>query len=222
MNYNIFDLESAPLSETEIARFMPEFQAPSNYKDPAKIAGHIAMQAREWIDQAALSALTGRVLCIGIASSETSQYVLDDEREEVTIGAFWNLFRQSAVVWVGWNCKHFDLPFLVRRSWHLGVQVPPDLYQGRYFSTKIIDLMELWGCGNHGDRLSLDTAAKFMGVGAKNGDGADFSNLWATDRQKAYEYLKNDLVLTYALAQKMGVIREHQEEPEYCEVDGMS
>ena len=55
-------------------------------------------------------------------------------------------------------------------------------------------------------RGSLDAIAKHLGVGAKNGNGADFAKLWQKDRAKAVEYLRNDVQLTAKVAEVLGVL----------------
>jgi len=105
---------------------------------------------------------------------------------------------------IGFNIFAFDLPFLIRRSWKYGIQ-PQGVRKGRYWSDDLVDLRELWQMGNRQDHGSLDSIAKHFGVGAKNGNGKDFANLWAADKTKAIEYLRNDLNLVAAIAQRMGV-----------------
>jgi hypothetical protein len=65
--------------------------------------------------------------------------------------------------------------------------------------------MDVWNLGDYKGRISLDTLSKFLGVGEKNGKGAEFAGLWATDRQKAMKYLMNDLELTARVGKVMGV-----------------
>jgi len=56
------------------------------------------------------------------------------------------------------------------------------------------------------DDGSLDSIAKPLGVGAKNGSGADFAALWQSDRAKVADYLRNDLQLTARVAEALGVM----------------
>jgi hypothetical protein len=70
--------------------------------------------------------------------------------------------------------------------------------------------MEIWNCGAR-DYVKLDLLAKFFGVGAKTEGvkGADFAKLWFGTKEehaKAVEYHKNDLVITAAVARKMGLM----------------
>jgi predicted PolB exonuclease-like 3'-5' exonuclease len=110
----------------------------------------------------------------------------------------------------GWNIHGFDLPFLVRRSWILGARVPAWLRNGRYWDQVFIDLMAQYALGTR-DLISLNTAAKALSVGRKNGDGAEFAKLYngtAEEREKAVEYLRNDLVLTVRIAERIGVTKK--------------
>jgi hypothetical protein len=43
-------------------------------------------------------------------------------------------------------------------------------------------------------------------IGEKNGDGAMFAETLVADREKAMEYLTNDLEMTFAAAQMLAVI----------------
>ena len=101
---------------------------------------------------------------------------------------------------VGFNSNSFDLPFLIRRSWKHRVPVPFGIRRGRYWGDEMIDLRDAWQLGDRLARGSLDVVAKHLGVGAKNGNGADFAKLWQSDRAKAVDYLRNDLELTARVA----------------------
>ena len=70
----------------------------------------------------------------------------------------------------------------------------------------MIDLREVWQMGDRQAHGSLDAIAKHLGVGAKTGNGKDFAALWEKDRQTAIAYLENDLSITAAIANRMGVI----------------
>lgn len=204
----IFDIETAPLPEPELRPFMPEFSAPSNYKDPFKVELYIAESRKEWISKAALSPLTGRVIAIGywIQKGRDHSVMLRIEPEipdeHLLLTEFWELLRTQGgqVQIVGFNIKRFDLPFLVRRSWKLGVPVPSGLIRRRYWSDEFVDLYEEWQLGDYQASISLDNLSKFLGIGQKNGSGADFAGL---PRDKQEEYLLNDITLTAKAAELM-------------------
>lgn len=201
----VFDCETCALSDAELALVQPEFKPPANYRDPEKIAAHIEEQRSAWKERAALSAVTGRVAAVGIAAGGAVTIDLGDD-ESGLLRNFWSVWDAQMSVggkparFVGFNIKRFDLPFMVRRSWRLGVRVPSNLYSGRYWSDWFIDLMEVWQMGSREDSISLSTLAKYLGAGEKLGSGADFSRLTKPQREL---YLRRDLELTKACAERL-------------------
>ena len=206
----VFDIETGPLPSEHLAKVMPEFRAPANYKDQTKIEAYVSESRELWRQNAALSALTGRVLAIGVSmDGETKVIGLEDESE--TINWFWLQWQDARMTrgnekFVGFCVKPFDLPFLVQRSWIHGVHVPFDVFEGRYWNSAFIDLQERWLCGGRDSRgASLDAVCRAFGLEGKHGTGADFARLWESDRYAAFAYLKHDLWLTRQLAERMGV-----------------
>lgn len=208
----IFDIETGARPDTELADIMPEFAAPKNYKDGDKISSYIAAERAAWLEKAALSAVTGRIVAIGCRQDGCSA-ILGDDGEPNQIKAFWHILedavREKRAI-VGWNINAFDLPFLARRSWRHGIEVPSGLFTGRGYPHPdlFVDLVLEWQCGDKQERISLGNIAKFLGIGEKNGDGKDFSKLWATERSLAVQYLENDLLLTAKLMERLLGISE--------------
>jgi hypothetical protein len=177
-------------------------------------------------DKAALDATTGRVLAIGFQSGDDGptsrgKFAIEDGKGDeaaLLAAAFWAKYAKCRTTaggprkLVGANILQFDLPFLIRRSWILGVDVPATVRNGRYFDQLFVDVREVWLCGQRWGECSsssLDSMSRALGVGAKNGNGADFAKLWsgtADERNQAVEYLKNDLALTAAVAKRLGVV----------------
>ncbi len=62
----VFNIETAGLPKDEILHLMPEFSAPSNYKDAEKIQAYKAKKQEEWLLDASGSALSGKVLAIAL------------------------------------------------------------------------------------------------------------------------------------------------------------
>jgi len=175
--------------------------------------------------KAALDATTGRVVAIGYQAADSGKVAISDGKgDEATILAeFWGKYQKcrqqagSPRKMVGSNIFGFDLPFLIRRSWMNGVDVPASVVVNRrYFDQLFVDLREVWLLGQRwGDcGSSLDTMARALGVGEKrdgvNGvKGTDFARLWngtAEERALAVAYLKNDLELTAGVAKRLGVV----------------
>lgn len=216
MNSKIyFDIETAPLDESYIVKLAPDFKAPSNYKSDEAIEKYKLGQLAEFIANAALSATTGRVVAIGAAVGESFPEIVmdaDAENEASIIEWFWGkIADQRGVIAddvIGHNSNRFDIPFLIRRSWILGVKIPATVLvrsRGRmYLNEHFKDTMDAWACGTM-DKIKLDLLAKTFGVGGKNGVGANFYKTLLSDSAAAFRYLSNDVELTRAVAQKMGM-----------------
>jgi len=159
---------------------------------------------KAFIEDSALHAERGSVLVIGIKFEKTT-VILEGEEGKI-LQEFWRIYSES-VNWlvIGHCVKTFDIPFLIRRSWLNLLPVPAGVIEGRYLSKRIIDTMETWACGTR-DMISLDTLSKAFGLSGKNGNGKDFASLYAKDKEAALSYLRNDLELTEAIANKMGLI----------------
>jgi len=208
----VFDIETGPLPTAELEDRIPNWEAPANYKNDAKIAAYITQKRLDWIERAALDATTGKILAIGILDCredgvEKVNTLAGDEAE--IIAAFSSIVMQcggSGWPLVGWNICGFDLPFIMRRSWILRVALPQWIRSGRYWDRCFVDAMDVWACGNREQAVSLDLAAATLGVGRKSGSGAMFASLWnGSDEERAHalEYLENDLRLTKAVAERI-------------------
>jgi len=213
--------------------FDPAAVKTGNLKDPEKIREKVAAAAvahehavarygrdvqeaenryyADALSKAALSPITGLVLAIGYLTESTT--VLDIDEEPPLLHRFWQQYlycRSKNEKLVGHNIFNFDLPFLIRRSWLLDIEIPPGLLEHRRWidSTTFEDTMSLWACGGHREYQSLDGLAKAFGVGGKleGVNGQQFAELLATDRPLAEKYLATDLTITRAIAERMGVI----------------
>ena len=208
-----YDIETGALPENELAALVPPFDPAEvktgNIKDPDKIAAKLAEaevnHRRDFFDRAALDPLTGRVVAVGLLYPDSGEFhVIGHDDEAATLREFWNVCRgQQGRInqMVGFNTHLFDLPFLIRRSWKHRVAVPFGIRRGRYWSDEMVDLRDGWQLGDRMAKGSLDVIAKHLGVGAKNGDGKAFAELWASDRAQAVAYLRNDVQLTAKVAE---------------------
>jgi hypothetical protein len=217
MNTLFVDIETGPLPDAELAALVPPFD-PAEVKvgnlGPEKAAQKILeAQQRHWKefhDNAALDPLTGQVVVIGLFNADSDEFsVLGQDGDEARmLREFWERCRgeQGRLhQLVGFNICAFDLPFLFRRSWKHRVPVPFGYRRGRYWSDQVVDLREIWQAGDRQARGSLDSIARHLGVGQKNGNGQHFAALWQEDPLAALQYLRNDLRLTVKVAEAMGV-----------------
>lgn len=176
-----------------------------------------------FVAKAALSARTAQVAAIGYLDSRRSPPIMlagvehgDSAREASVIRKFWSLVTRSMSsrgdTIVGHNILGFDLPFLIRRSWILGITPPSGLMDKyRHWHPIFQDTMVIWGCGIYGDRSGLGNLAKALEVGQKpdDCDGAGFHKLYYSgnpeQRAIAEQYLRNDLEMTAGVAFRLGV-----------------
>lgn len=211
--------------------FDPESVKHGNTKDEEKRAAkteecrikHLKEQTEradkhreDLVGEGALSPLSGQVLAIGMVSHDdqnASGLIIGEteQTEEAILARFWKGYEQltkANFYLVGFNIHGFDLPFLVQRSFIKGVDVPRGLLvRGKWWNESFIDLKEVWGCGNKYSKGDLDTLCRMMGIGRKSGDGADFYKLWELSRPAAIAYLRQDLILTRDLADRLGLFK---------------
>lgn len=174
-------------------------------------------------DAAPLSAAYGRVLAIGLFAAETDVFFCDPwptkDKDEISecdiIRRFWSkcadcIHKSRSIV--GLNIYQFDLPFLVRRSWVLGVQVPNIIardLQTRWpkWHERFIDLRQLWLLGAGWDTKSnFTTLCQAFGTGGKTEEsGKYFWKLWEKDPDRAVAYLEQDVRQPAEWAKRMGI-----------------
>jgi hypothetical protein len=222
MNNFCFDIETSPLDSETLSLIIPPFNEEDVKtgnmgadKRAEKIAKARTDHERNFYRRAALSAVTGKVVAIGIIGpSEIEKQLMIDPDEKLLIREFFDFFSQSVAWagshWFGFNITLFDLPFLIRRAWALQIPIPNGITEGgRYLSNWFTDLMDIWrGTDFRGEMISLSDLAVFLGLPAKQGSGAQFSELLRYEPDKARAYLENDLWLTWQVADRLGVMRK--------------
>jgi predicted PolB exonuclease-like 3'-5' exonuclease len=216
MNRTYFDIETAPYLPELLQPLMPQFEAPSNYKDAAKIAAAIEEKKQQWIEKAGLNPLISHVATIayhGSSIAANSGIVLDecsDRDDKEIIQKFLALCKEG---WqgkrqiIGWNIFEFDLPYIMRRAWKHKLDTSCiQLYNNRFWPEYFIDLRVLWGLGQYQCGGNLGEVAQFFGFEGKNGDGAEFARLYygtEEEKQKAISYAINDVVITSSVGEHM-------------------
>jgi hypothetical protein len=176
----------------------------------------------EFYDKAALSPVTGRVLCIGYYQPLDDNSFIDDGRghEKAILNSFWTWYEEAGEgmnSMIGLNINDFDLPFLKMRSHILGVHVPHDvLRNNRYWNEVFVDLREIFHCGKRiGSVVSNFThLSKVFGTAGKFDEGEvsgkDFHKFWfgtKEERELAIKYLEQDIRQPAEWAMRMGVIK---------------
>lgn len=164
----------------------------------------------EFKSKAALDARTGMVLAVGIMDIRGMHQIFTGDEQDV-LANIWSSIAIAESMGgsvIGFNSNGFDLPFLIRRSWKLGVDVPAFALPKPWFGRPFVDLRDAWQCGNRQQKGKLEEVGEFFGLKGKleGVDGSMFAELFATDRAKAIEYLVEDLRLTLQVAQAMQVL----------------
>ncbi len=219
MRLNILDIETTADKEKALALlppFDPAEVKTGNMKDEAKISAKIAEakanHESDWLDQSALYAERGKVLVAAWLGKNGEKYSLFEGDEIDILEGVWLRVAEALIEneKIAGHCHlSFDLPFLIRRSWILGVDVPSTVrtfVRGRfYWNENFIDTRDLWQLGQRDYKSSLDYVAKAFGQPGKTGNGKNFADLYASDREAALEYLRNDLRETLGIARQMGL-----------------
>jgi hypothetical protein len=250
----VFDCETKPRPDL-VRRFIkpyptfnPDEVKYGNTKDPVKRAELLALKEAEhkageaayWQnaeERASLNPLTAEVLCVGLLIDGEpviigqNSPVAQDEAD--VLRAFWRVWSDRSnggekfVFWSGNGnpAENFDLDMLVRRSWIVGVPVPPLVFNGRHFSSRFEDVAGRYLLYKREAFCGLSRAADELGLFRAGCDftpkgeddlvtGANFHLWWegkagdvvaaVEQRQLAVKYLTNDLRLLEAIAGRLG------------------
>jgi uncharacterized protein YprB with RNaseH-like and TPR domain len=206
----VIDIETTGLPDA--AEYATEpISAPSNWKDPEKIAAYVAEKQAEQINKAGLDLDLCRVVAVGLqreGAAGVQVLTAGDEAEErgLLTALLSQLLKVQHPVLVGFNHVGFDLPVLMRRSQYLNVAYPR-LSLDKY-RTPHIDIMAhlTW----HGlvRARSLKFYARRFGIPFDDAvSGADIPKLVESgDWNKVIAHVSSDVELTAALARRIGVL----------------
>jgi DNA polymerase elongation subunit (family B) len=169
-----------------------QISAPSNYKDPEKIAKYIEEKTAEIVEKAALSPLTGRVVAVGMGLRRhggdwefacLTDRINDEQLLLARVDS--TLFDVGHGHLITFDGTRFDIPFLVARAMRHGMLLRYRWPLARY-SKRHIDLFTILQSGSLGDWSAL-----VLGE-SKKATGADVA---AMVEQERWDDLK-----TYCLA----------------------
>ncbi len=210
----VIDLETAPIADAADYLDLSGFSAPSNWKDPEKIAANVKEQQQAAIAKAALDLDLCRIVALGwMAEDETEPTVCvaqDAVLEISVLQTFWQAL--DARTTVGYNQVGFDLPILLRRSLYLGVPAPM-LNLDKYRSNHV-DLQQKLSLNGTKPYRSLNWYAKRFGLDVPKDDtsGKDIGALVAaSDWDGVAAHCRADVLKTHALAVRMGILHSQPE-----------
>lgn len=196
-------------------------------KSGSLIRDKIQHYTEEEYRKLALDPEYGRLLCIGLIVEQNDQIIhrgtlgrdrksklfhLDEAR---TLQAFWKLvqgFDPYKDTLIGWNILDFDLHFLCMRSVICKVKPSIDICFARFRSSPIYDVM--WEFEHWRRRISLDEAAKILGLRSSKQDGVDGSKVYDLflegHHQEIADYCMADVELTRAIYYRLTFLKEHE------------
>ena len=199
-----FDIETT--ANPDAIALLPEPTAPANYKDADKIAQYITEKKTEQITQAPLDADLGKVIAISLQSGIESPVEVhltgdpETKTENDLIRWFWAAFAKADGRSCGYNIIGFDLPYLLRRSFDLGIQVPIQPQLSKFRTDPTTDLMAI--LYNWGPAKGLKWVCKRYGINnpLPDLDGSQVANM---DPETLRKYAGNDVSLVVELYKRM-------------------
>mgnify|MGYP000187326328 CR=1 FL=1 len=122
----IVDLETIAIDGVD--SFIEEQSAPSNWKDPEKIAAYVADAKRAAAQKAALDIDLARIVCLGYWLSEEPEPTIatckTEDDEKAALAQLLPYFKDFERTLIGFNSARYDWPLLMRRASYLGLPVP--------------------------------------------------------------------------------------------------
>jgi hypothetical protein len=216
-HWTAFDCET--ISITDAAEYLEPVTAPSNYKDPDKIAAYIETGTKKALTEAALDVDLARIVAIAWQTNEAAEPFVrtcsDEHDERIALDSFW---RHADLVpdqrLIGFRIRTYDLPLLIRRSQLLGVPYP-DVNMDRYRSAQMVDLYDRLTFNGAVDGKKLVTYCKRFGITVDDDvTGADIAELVACgDWPRVKRHASADVSRVVALARAIGAIYVPSSEP---------
>lgn len=227
----VLDIETAadPQLVAVALAVEPRFTAPSNYKDPEKIAAYAEAAAAQWragiVSDAGLTPRTGRVVCVGLQDFDVagdpkvlrvggplvSGLGYDTERELLAAAGLALAAPDTTIV--TFNGMAFDVPFLRWRMVRHGVPVPDCLKHtaGRFMGPRHYDLRLILSDGDRRAHGTLESWALALGVSDvphKGGmDGSDVQAYVDAGRwEELASYCARDVVASAAVWAKIAAL----------------
>jgi uncharacterized protein YprB with RNaseH-like and TPR domain len=150
-----------------------------------------------------INPIDSRVVAIGVMDSKGARVFASTDEAAIlrSLWSAWKDFRMNnpGAPIVGFNVASFDVPFLVTRSFLVGVAVHP--FTGR----DIVDIRHKLAAYAYGEqRGKLKELAQLVGLPVLDVDGSDVERLWNSGEfAKVEEYLIRDLEITRALYNRL-------------------
>ncbi len=156
--------------------------------------------------EGALSALRGRIVCIGLLIDDgltIMEHSLINENEKQILQDFWTAVRPNDV-FVGHNILAFDLPFIRQRCWIDEVKPSRKIDLRRYYTQQVLDTQQLFSVWGTTRYPKLNDLGDALGCGNKIGGGNEVATWWQNgELEKIGRYCRQDLRITFKVFTKM-------------------
>jgi len=207
----VLDIETAAgqISADLRERLLADISPPANWKDPSKIEAYLKQKRAEAEEKFALSPITGRLTCIGLALGESKPRCFVDEDEVMILQKALNAIEAFQVTCrfetrlVTFGGRSFDLPFLFARCAVLRIALPQGWDASRLlrpYSDQHLDLLELLGKAGTLTEWALAFGIDLGDPEVANLKGSDMPALWQSrDFEKIQLHCQNDVRLTHEL-----------------------
>lgn len=175
-NIIIYDIETVPSPEAKDYFAKKRYEAPKNWKDPAKIEAYVMEARHEDMQKAALRWWTGQIVCISVksltANWKPKTFIGPDEK--AILKGFFTLLEdeKTQVSLIGKNGDTFDRPFILGRALRHSTGVPQSLRPWR----PVEDINHIFGFSARCDQIGkLEDYAFGLGIKGKGGHGSDIA-----------------------------------------------
>jgi hypothetical protein len=200
----VLDIETAP--DLSVIPLLPPVEAAGNLKDPEKIKASLAERTEKQLATMALEPDYGRIVCIGTDAGVVT--CPDEKAEALALAWFWEQWNAHRSAAIGYNVIGFDLPFILTRSWILGVSCPR-LEIRKYGMPGVLDLMLMLSHNGAKDFRKMDFWIKRLNIDLPDDpvSGKDIPALVEAGNWAAVTaHCKADVEKTAALATRLGVL----------------
>ena len=157
------------------------------------------------IETNGLDAMQNRVICItvqNVAHEKDVPYSMYGEDEKLILEKFWNCIKSSDKLY-GFNIDEFDVPFLLQRSFILGVRVPDN-----FKTIKVVDLRKVlsgfWYNYNKFAKGKLSDWARLLLINIATENGEQMLSYYEKkDWKKIVAHAEEDVFITHAIYRRL-------------------
>lgn len=203
-------VDAETLAIPDVETYLEPVVAPSNYKDPEKIAAYELEARNRLVERAALDIDLAQILCLGIWGEGYTDPIVktvDDftggERE--LLDWFVDSMKSEGLPLVTFNGLRYDVPLIMRRCLYLNLPCP-QLQVDRFKHPEVVDLAQILSYDGKLDFHSLSFYCNRFGIktAEQDLDGKSIAQAWLSGNHDAVrEKCRIDVANTAALAQRI-------------------